>query len=103
MHGTERWGHALFRSDGLELDGGIIVGATARRTQSIHVRLDVVVAELPYLGEHVSQPWSCLAELTKAAHLVAAGAWPAVPVGWVELLDAEGAAGLLVMVDAVIL
>jgi hypothetical protein len=37
------------------------------------------------------------------AYLVAAGTWPEVPVGQVELLDAERAALVLVVVDELVI
>lgn len=46
---------------------------------------------------------SDFAEFSRGAHLVAAGAWSKVPVGQVELLDAQRAALLLVVVDELVL
>jgi hypothetical protein len=42
-------------------------------------------------------------EFSRGAHLVAAGARTEVPVGQVELLDAEGTALLFVIVDELVL
>ena len=103
MQGAERRGHALLGGDGFELYCGIVVGSAAGGTQAVHVGLDVVVAELTYLARRVSWHGSSLTEFSRGAHLVAAGARAEVPVGQVELLDAEGAALFLVIVDELVL
>ena len=103
IHGAERRGHTLFGGDGFELYCRVIVRAAASGTQTVHVGLDVVVAKLAYLTGRVSWRPSRLTEFSRGAHLVAAGAWSEVPVGQVELLNAERAALLLVIVDELVL
>ena len=103
MHGAERRDDALLGGDGFELYGGIVVGPAASGTQAVHVGLDVVVAELAYLARRVSWHASMFTEFSRGAHLIAAGARTEVPVGQVELLDAERAALLLVIVDELVL
>lgn len=48
-------GDPLFRSDVLELDGRIVIWTTTGRTQTIHRRLDIVVAKLTYLRTVLAQ------------------------------------------------
>ena len=48
-------GDPLFRSDILELDGRIVIRTATGRTQAIHRRLDIIVAELTYLATVLAQ------------------------------------------------
>jgi hypothetical protein len=43
-------GDPLFRRNGLPFYGGVVIRAATGRTQAVHGRLDVVVAELAYLA-----------------------------------------------------
>ena len=97
-------GDPLFRSDVLELDGRVVIGTATGRTQSVHRCLDVVVAELTYLATVLVQATRGGFPRTWApAYLVAAGTRAEVSVGQVELLDAERAALVLVVIDELVI
>jgi hypothetical protein len=73
-------GDPLFGRDGLPLDGGVVVWPATRRTQSVHRRLDVVVAELTYLASVSVTTRNYSTGRCNVAYLVAAGTWSEVPV-----------------------
>lgn len=101
--GRDGAGDPLFGSDVLELDGRIVVGTATGRTQAVHRRLDVVVAELTYLATVLAQRLDvAAARAWRRAYLVAAGTRAEVSVGQVEFLDAERTALVLVVVDELV-
>jgi hypothetical protein len=99
-------GDALFGGDVLELNGRVVVGTATGRTQAVHGRLDVVVAELAYLATGSVGPRAMRDESSTRArptHLVATGTRAEVSVRQVELLDAEGTALVLVVVNELVI
>jgi hypothetical protein len=70
----------LFGRDGLPLDGGVVIWPATGRTQSIHRRLDVVVAELTYLAGVSTTTRDGFTGRCNVAYLVATGTWPEVPI-----------------------
>jgi hypothetical protein len=106
LDGPEREGAGdpLFGRDGLPLYGRVIVGSAAGGTQPVHGRLDVVVAELAYLARGLAGRLETASpSFGGKAYLVAARTRAEVPIRQVELLDAERAALVLVIVDELVL
>lgn len=96
-------GNPLFGGDGLPLDCRVIVRPATGGTQAVHSGLDVVVAKLTYLARVLARLGMASPSFGRAAYLVATRTGTEVPVRQVELLDAEGAALLLVIVDKLVL
>lgn len=89
----------LFGRDDLVFDVLVVVGPPARGTQAVHVVLDIVVAELTYLERVVSIVAPRRKMQGREANLVAARTRLEALVSEVELLDAEGAGLLFVIVE----
>lgn len=81
----------LLLSDHFPLDGFVIVRPSTCRTEAVHVRPDVVEAKLAYLYRLSAAERGDDAPWRLCPYLVAAGTWPEVAVGEIELLNAERA------------
>ncbi len=83
--------------DNLPLDGLVIIRAAACWAEAVHVRPDVVEAELAYLEAVSIQGRAGIDAARKSPpYLVSTRAWPKVAVGEIELLDAERAVARVV-------
>lgn len=83
--------HVLFLRNDFPLYCLFVIGSSTRRTQTVHVVLDIVETELTNLKRDVSNLVKSSDEVVVNIYLIATGAWSEISVGEVKLLDTQGA------------
>jgi len=81
----------LFRRHHFPLYGFLVVGSPTCRTQTVHVVLDIVEAELTDLGSLLAASIGVKRTASVGTYLVSARTWSKVPVGEIQLLDTQRA------------
>jgi hypothetical protein len=78
----------LFRRNHFPLDRLLVIWPPTCRTQTVHVVLDIVEAELTDL-DNVCQKHTPSRAVAVDTYLISTRTWSEVPIGQVELFDAK--------------